>query len=254
MGRLALSFLVTATLLARVAWGADDPFVGEWKLDSTKSRLIDQMKVEGVGPNKYDFDFGGTDETVVADGSDQPGYGGTTLAVTAGPDSWKVVRKQDGRVMLHADWTLSQDGKSLTDHFTAIGSDGSTSTEDLLYARTAGTSGFTGTWVRTVDKMDPFVLKVQPYEAEGLAFSYLGKTKDMRFDGKYYPTIGSSLPAGLTFSAHRVSRSDLEVTDKFQGKLLDTQEITLSSDLKTLTMTVRTPGKRLPNVLVFERQ
>jgi hypothetical protein len=51
-----------------------------------------------------------------------------------------------------------------------------------------------------------------------------------------------------------VNEHTLEVTDKFNGKVADTQEIKLSSDSKTLTMTVHTAGRTEPNVLVFERQ
>jgi hypothetical protein len=88
------------------------------------------MKVESVAGNKYAFDFGsGRPETIAADGTDQPGGGGTTLSVTIeGPDSWKVVRKKDGRILITANWKLSKDGNTLTDDFTSIGANGSSST------------------------------------------------------------------------------------------------------------------------------
>src|SRR5256885_3711274 len=65
------------TLFTGALWAADDPAVGEWKLNPSKSKLTDEMKVESVGANKYAFDFGGgTAEAVVADGSDHDGLGG----------------------------------------------------------------------------------------------------------------------------------------------------------------------------------
>ena len=40
-----------------------------------------------------------------------------------------------------------------------------------MYKRTAGTSGFAGTWESTSEALNSvFVLKVQPYEADGLSF------------------------------------------------------------------------------------
>lgn len=57
-------------------WAADGPFVGEWKLDPSKSKLSDEMKAESVGGNKCAFDFG---ETIVADRTDQPGNFGPAL-------------------------------------------------------------------------------------------------------------------------------------------------------------------------------
>jgi len=101
-----------------------------------------------------------------------------------------------------------------------------------------------------------FVIKVQPYEGDGLSFidSSEGVTKNVKFDGKDYPNVGANVPAGSASSARRVNEHTLEVTDKFSGKVTDTQEINLSSDGKTLTMTVHTVGRTEPNILVFERQ
>ena len=254
MRKLALSFLLIATLVARVALASSDPFIGDWKLDSAQSHYIDQMKVEPLGLNKYAFDFGGAAEPITIDGTDQPGYGGTLLAVSAqGPDAWRVVRKQEGKVILHADWKLSQDGNSLNDAFTSIGSDGTANTQHLVYARTAGTSGFAGTWERNAT-IDPFVITVQPDKAGGLALSYLGKTKDLSFDGKDHAPVGQGVFQGATFSARRTGPTGLEVTDKYQGKVIDTQEIDLSPDRKTLTLTIHKPGHLSPDVLVFLRQ
>ena len=64
--------------------GAHDPFVGKWRLDVSRSTIVDAMRVEAVGPNKYRFSFEGAPaETIVADGTDQPGLSGTTLSVEA---------------------------------------------------------------------------------------------------------------------------------------------------------------------------
>jgi hypothetical protein len=52
----------------------------------------------------------------------------------------------------------------------------------------------------------------------------------------------------------RVNGRTLEITDKINGKIMDTQQIKLSCNLKTLTITVHTAGRSEPNILVFERQ
>ena len=46
----------------------------------------------------------------------------------------------------------------------------------------------------------------------------------------------------------------LVITDKADGKVSDTEEIGLSADLKTLTITVNVPGRDKPSVMVFERK
>ena len=82
--RAFLLLLPLSCLVAGAALAADDPMVGDWKLNPQKSKLIDEMKVTSLGGNKYSFDFGaGPPETIVVDGTDQPGNFGTTFAVTA---------------------------------------------------------------------------------------------------------------------------------------------------------------------------
>jgi hypothetical protein len=258
MLKRTIQLLLVSCLAASAVWAANEPFVGEWKLSPSKSKLTDQMKVESVAGNKYAFDFGGGGaETVAPDSTDQPGLAGTTLSVTiAGPDSWKVVRKQDGRVLLTAYWKLSPDGNTLTDDFTQFAPNGASTNVKYVYSRTAGTSGFAGTWESTSETLTTvYVIKVQPYEGDGLSFinASQGVTRNLKFDGKDYPSVGPNAPPGSTTSARRVNGHALEVTAKSNGKITDTREVRLSADGKTLTMTIHVAGRTAANVLVFER-
>ena len=73
--RKAAGVLVLSLSLAipSASWAMTDPFVGTWKLNPSKSKFTDQMKVESLGGNTYAFDFGGGQPvTVVADGSASP--------------------------------------------------------------------------------------------------------------------------------------------------------------------------------------
>jgi hypothetical protein len=251
-----------ALLLASMSgtlWAADYPFVGTWKVNPSKSTLIDQMKVVAVGPNKYAFTFEGTDaETIVANGTDQPGLGGTVLSVTAeGPNTWKVVRKRNGQTFITGTWNLSEDGNTLRDAFRANERDGSIFAVDYVYKRIAGTSGFAGTWESTTGKANSEMqLEIRPYGEDGLTFlSQLQKlTKNVKFDGKDYPNEGPNAAPGSASSARLVSRHVVQMTDKVKGKIVDTRKITLSPDLKTLTMTVYPLGQVNPNLYVFDRE
>jgi len=258
MFKRTFELLLVACLGTGALWAANDPFVGEWKLNPARSKLTDQMKVESVGANKYVFDFGGGSETIVVDGTDQPGNFGSTLSVTVeGPDTWKVIRKKDGRMLITATWKLSKDGNTLTDDFTGIEPNGSTFNLNYVYKRTAGSSGFAGTWESTSETVNSvFVLQVRPYEGDGLSFIDPSEeeTKNVKFDGKDYPNLGPNVVPGSASSVRRVNERTLEMTDKIDGKVMDAQQIELSSDLKTLTMTVHTVGRSEPNILVFERQ
>ena len=256
MFRHTIQLLLVTCLASGTVSEANEPFVGEWKLDPSKSKLTDQMKVESVAGNKYAFDFGGgSAETIAPDGTDQPGLASTTLSITIeAPDSWKVVRKHEGRILLMAYWKLSKDGNTLTDDFTQFGPNGSTTNMKTVYNRVAGTSGFAGTWESTSEALNSsYVIKVQPYEGDGLSFIYSsqGVTKNLKFDGKDYPQVGANALPGSTTAARRVNAHTLEMTSKLNDKVASTQEIRLSSDRKTLTMIVHAAGRTRPSILVF---
>jgi hypothetical protein len=252
--------LLMAGLITGTLWAANDPFVGKWKVNPGKSKMTDEMKLEAAGANKYVITFQpGAVDTIVVDGTDQPAVGGTTLSITAkGPNNWTVVRKKDGRTLLTADWTLSADGKTLTDEFTGYQSDGSKSTVVFVYQRTAGGSGFAGTWDSDNAKPDSaMALEIQPYEGDGLSINDFANQliTNVKFDGNEYPNGGAASPPGFTSSGRRVNERSAEIIRKFKGKLFDTQQIELSADLKTLTLSIFLPGENKPrNMYVFDRE
>src|ERR1700761_4441183 len=117
MSRFMLKRIVLILPAVYLATGAtraaENPFVGEWQLDPSRSHLPDEMKITSEGSNKYAFDFGSGAERIVVDGTDQPGSDGTVLAVSPqATDSWIVTRKKDGRLLITATWKLSKDGKT----------------------------------------------------------------------------------------------------------------------------------------------
>jgi hypothetical protein len=257
LDRIILLVLAACTVTGVRA--VDSPFVGKWKLNPSRSQITDLMKVEAAGTNKYTFTFSGTDtETIVADGTDQTGIYGTTLAVTVEkPARWKVVRKKNGRTIISATWNLSEDGTKLTDAYTETEPNGSTMSVDYVYKRTAGGAGFAGTWESTSQQMNSvYELQIRPYEDEGLSIMDSGaaSAKNIKFDGKDYPRQGAGTAPGAASSGRRVDDRTVEVTDKIKDKILDTQRIQLSHDLKTLTITVQPVGQSKPNILVFDRE
>ncbi|HEX6804798.1 MAG TPA: hypothetical protein VF133_14055 [Terriglobales bacterium] len=259
MSKRTFRLLLASCLLTSSLYAASDPFIGKWKLNPDKSRFPDEMKVTASGANKYVFDFGaGQTETIVADGTDQPGIFGTTFSVTVeSPDTWKVVRKKDGRTLISATWKLSEDGKTLSDFYRQNQPDGSTLSMDYVYQRTTAGSGFTATWDSVSEKMNSsYELEIAPYQGEGLTLitPTERKTRNLKFDGKDYPNLGPDVSAAAVSSGRRVSERALEISDKHNGKVSDTLQIELSPDLKTLTMTMQPAGQNKPNVFVFDRE
>ncbi len=229
------------------------------------------MTVAAAGANRYALTFGpGETDTVVADGSDQPALGGTTLSITVkGTHSWDITRKMKGRTLLIAHWTLSEDGKTLDDAFTQYLPDattlfsqplpnGSTLFLPYSYGRTAGNSGFLGTWDSESAKVKAGIeLQIQPYEGDGLSFKRSDEEmpRTVKLDGNDHPNLDpKGGDKGTAYSARRLNERSLEITEKSRGEITGTRQIELSGDSRILTMTVRLVGQGMPqSILVFDR-
>jgi len=252
-----LGLLLAASLVPTMAKAAQAPFIGNWTLDAARSRLPDQMTVENKGGKTYAFDFAGDVETIVVNGTDQKGEGGTLLSVKPqAPDTWIVQRKQGGRLLLRATWKLSKDGRTLTDYFRETAAAGTPLSMDYVYRRMGAGSGFAGDWRSVKETMNsPYRLEVKAFRGDGLAFAMVaGKvTRNVRFDGGDYPDAGPNASPSGTSSVRRLDALTLVITAKHDGKPILTEDVGLSPDLKTLTITQHIPGKDQPNVLVFKR-
>jgi hypothetical protein len=235
-----------ACLVTTVSLASNDPFVGDWKLNVSKSTLTDRMTVERVGDDTYTFDFGGGPERIVVDGTDQTSqlYGGGTLSVGVQGDGWNVVRKTNGRTLISASWSLSKDGARLTDHFRSFNPDGSPYTLNYVYERRAGGSGFAGTWVSTSPEAANYIveLRIRPYGNDGLSLV----------------DSASQLTGNMNFAASSIRRLDEHtlalIRAKSGGELTEFLQLKLSPDLKTLTMTPHAVAGAEPHILVFDRQ
>lgn len=223
------------------------------------------MKVEAAGPNKYNLIFSGNNvETIVADGTDQPGLFGSTVAIVVqDAHNWKVVRKTNGKTDIVGIWQLSADGKTLTDNFTGYHDNGTTTNLHYIYQRIAGPaadgkmSGFVGTWESTSEDVNSsYEIEIQPFQGDGLSFTNIGAqvTQSLKFDGKDYPGSGANVPAGYASSGHRINDRTVERVDKVNGKIFYTQQIEVSADGKSITMTVHIPDSDKPDLMVFNRE
>ena len=252
-----LAILPAVCLATSMASQAQSPFIGQWKFDSSKSRTPDEMKVQSKGGNKYTFDFGGGVETILADGTDQPGLQGTLLsAKQEAPDTWIVQRKKDGKLMLRATWKLSADGNTLTDYYREFEPDGSTLSLDYVYQRTGGGSGFAADWQSIQETRNtPLSMEVKAYEGDGLSFNTPAqhRPENVKFDGKDYPEEGPRLPAGMTVSAKMTGPRSITAVTKLNGTAFDSEDWEISADGQTFTYTQLDVGSTDPAVIVLHR-
>jgi hypothetical protein len=99
-------------------------------------------------------------------------------------------------------------------------------------------------------------MEVKAYEGDGLSFitSTEHRTQNVKFDGKDYALDGSNAGQGMVISARRVDEHNLVITHKYDGKMMGTEDVGLSADLTTLTITLHYAGRDKPDVMVYRRQ
>ena len=195
---------------------------------------------------------------IVADGTDQLGLEGALLsAKQEAPDTWIVERKKRRPVDAQSDVEAFGGRQNAHGHYREFESDGSTLSLDYVYQRTGGGSGFAGDWQSIKETRNtPLSMEVKAHEGDGLSFLAPAqhRPENVKFDGKDYPEDGSNAGQGPAISARQVDEHNLVITHKYNGKLTGTEDVALSADLKTLTITLRFTGRDKPDVMVYQRQ
>jgi len=140
----------------------------------------------------------------------------------------------------------------------------------VLLAGLAGADPFSGTWVLNLakSKLPPPLPKSQTSyieaDSNGIRIreviindngEAMSITADAKFDGKDYPITGS--PFVDTIAYQRVDSHTLKGTAKKAGKVVTTEEATVSADGRILTGTysgIDLNGRQVTGVAVFEKQ
>lgn len=248
-----------AGVLSIPAFPANEPFAGTWKFNREKSDLKGQTEtIASLGDNKFRFSYGtAVSFDIKADGTDQTSLPGATLAITVkDPNTWEFVSKTNGTKTGTGIWTLSADGKSILNKFKGTRPDGSEVETTGALKRVSGSGGFAGTWQVTDVSIDnPSLLQIET-STGGLVVTYPSDkvTMNVTFDGKEFPVDGPTVPKGATASAKRIDTQLIRITDKLNGKVMDTTDWKLSSGGKVLTQTEHDAGEKKATVSIYDRQ
>jgi hypothetical protein len=243
---LACSLLVLPTLSALAA---DNPWVGTWKLDPSKSHFTGDTFTYSKSANgmmhfsdgstaNYDFGIDGKEYKTL--------YNRTTTWTAKGDNAWDSVTKANSTVLAKTHREISADGKTLTVTATGTKPDGSTFKDETVYTRVTGTKGLVGKWRSTkvnISAPDSFIVSVPApgvlhWEIPGFKETVEGKP-----DGTDHPITGPNLPEGLTLSFKMISPTKLSYVVKVKGKPDSYGVQTLASDRKSFTDVSWSAGK-----------
>ena len=242
---------------ASLAFAADTPFAGTWKLNLDKSKLVgDTVKFTSAG-EMMRITGGGESYEFKTDGSENKTRFGTAAWKKIDDKNWEETDKVNGRLDSKTTWTLADDGKTLTARSTGDKPGGGSFDDTSIYVRTAGTQGLAGTWKDKEYKGSSPSLLVMSDIENGLSVEEPDfKLKATgKFDGKPGKVEGPTIPQGASFSLTKTGARSFKMTRTQSGKPLDMSTWTVSEDGKSMTVVSRTAGTTdPPTTEVFEKQ
>jgi hypothetical protein len=234
---IALALLIPAIAIAK------SPFDGTWKTQ------LDSMQFSGK-PDVYELS-GGMYECkscvpaykIKADGTDQAvpenGYRDHVAVQVVSPTSIETTAKKAGKVIFTGTMTVSGDGSRLAGKFTSHVGEKTFSgeyTEKRTGPAAAGAHAISGSWQQdSVANMSDFARNLTLESTpNGLKMMWNGQTTDAKFDGKEYLTVGD--PGKTMVTLKKISDTQIEETDRREGKVVDVFVYSLAADGKTISV------------------
>lgn len=254
-----MGICVLAISAAGLLAAADNPFIGKWKLDASKSDFTGTtFKYEDAGGGKIRSSFGNESYTFTTDGKEHPGLFGRMISVKSiDSNTWERTVRYKGKVISTETLKLSDDGKTMTETDKGTRPDGSSFEETDVYERQGEGTGFLGTWkTKQVQGGEEEITEVQANGEDGLTL-LLPQVKArcaVKLDGKDYPASGPQVPPGLTLALTKTGDRSFDFVEKVKGKTVWKGTWSVSDDGQTLTTAGATEGTNEQTKSVYNKE
>ena len=250
-----LLFLIGAASFAV----AENPFVGNWKLDPAKSHLAGStMKFSSTGNGMIRETVAEGSYTFKTDGQSYPAlFGDTENWTKLSGHSWKTTVQMHGGFTATYTWDISNDGQTLTTTSSGTNPDGSAFHNTVVYKRMAGGKDLMGTWKSTAVKADTDrTMEFAANGDDGITWNLpqIKATVHMKFDGKDTVPEGPTVPTGLTLAATKDGPRSFLLVEKMNGKPIYKAKYMVSADGNTLTQVGAPVGQAQMETSVYNKQ
>jgi hypothetical protein len=253
-------FILLGLLIPTIVM-AKSPFDGTWKASVDSIQVTGKPEVFEISNGMYDCKSCSPPYKIKADGTDQPVPGHAYLDHEAvkvlSPSSIEFTDKLAGKVINTTSETLSADGSKLIGKFTSNTGEKPVSgafTEKRVAPAPAGALAISGSWIQDgVSNMtDSGLIGTFQSTPNGLKMTTNGQTTDAKFDGKEYPTVGD--PGKTMVTLKKISDTQIEETDRRDGKVFDIVMWTVAADGKSINMVDTDPIHGTKTTITFEKQ
>lgn len=252
--------LIALTLFIPVLAIAQSAFDGTWKTRLDSVQVTGKPDVFVLSDGMYECKSCVPSYKIKADGMDQPvtddGYRDHIAVKVTDPMSVELTGKKAGKTIFTGTVTVAADNSKLAGKFTAyVGEKPATFeyTETRTAPAASGAHAISGTWQQ--DKMSGMsdvastvMLQSTP---GGLKMMWNGQTTDAKFDGKEYLTAGD--PGKTTVALKKVSDTQIEETDRREGKIFDVIVYKMSADGKSISVVDTDPVHETKTASVLEK-
>lgn len=247
-------------LMAAAAFPAENPFVGNWKLNPALSQTVITFEPAPSGMIRYSVGGSNLRYTFTTDGVHKildPLGKGRVLGKQIENSTWQMTRYTDqGDEVWTETWKLAPDGQTMTNTETRPASN-QPGSMTIVLERVTGAGGLFGSWKwKLLGISYPTEFEIQPFGDDGLeliSVEYAATCK-AKFDGKDYPCTGSVAPAGMTLALKRTGPRAFEATSKLNGKLLFTDTYAVTPDMRRLVNESKLGGSPTPLAWWYDRQ
>jgi hypothetical protein len=210
---------------------------GTWKVDFN-SAMPKKVNVWVLQDGSYKCTSCSPFVDVRADGNDQPVKGqpyDTINIRIVDPRTVEEIEKKNGQVVSDEKFTVSQDGKTVTDEF---------GNWRLIMGRVekapAGAHELSGSWqpMKMESISDKELLVTYKLEGDTLSMSRpSGQSYKAKLNGTVAPYKGDPDTNGVALK--RIDKNTIEETTKLNGKLVSVTRMAVGSDGKSMTVSVQ---------------
>ena len=227
-------------LLPAVAIAAS-AFDGTWKFSADHIQLSKKPVVFLLQDGEYSCKSCRAPQAIKADGTDQKVTGNPTIDTMAmtvvDANTITAVYKLGGKTVSTRKVVIAADGKSLVDETTSLyGAQPQVFKERMtrIAAGPTGSHAISGSWheSKLLAATGPGDLVTYGMSADEFTMSSNGQSYRAKFDDKEYLTMGD--PAKTMVNLKKVSDTEVIETDSQGGKPVESIDMTLSADGKTM--------------------
>jgi len=236
--RVLILGLVMTTVVVAGAQSPALPFLGRWKFNPAKSDLQTTRLLFTQAPSgDMTMTMQGTSATFRIDGVERPApLGSTAIWTQTGPRSWKTVyrlAKTDNNI---DNYTLSEDGKTLTMKTEYLVP--KRFEQMIVFTRASGGPGLMGVWQTKTVQTESW-LEMSSGEGKMIQVSWpsFGGSAALSLEGQEAPVTGppNAVPPGMTASLKTTGARTFDLALKLKGANVTTGHFTVAPDGKTMT-------------------